>query len=137
MTSFFFFLKLIISIMFTILFHKIFTSVYIMLIFYAFKWQYCIHCKIWWNMFNYFDYELVFRITFTSINLFYLAFTICINNKWCFIRFSFFRCFISSDGVTTLQKYLFSYTVKVTQLNKVQICFLLQKNDGNLINKNH
>ena len=59
--------------------HAIFTPAYIMLVFYAFKWQYRRHWKYWWNMFAYFCCRSIFRIIFTSINLFYYKFII--NNK--------------------------------------------------------
>ena len=45
--------------------------VYIIFIFYIFKWRYCRHWKTWWNMFFYFCCEWTFRIIFTSISLFY------------------------------------------------------------------
>ena len=35
----------------------------------------------------YFCCRWIFRIIFIPINLFYYTFKICINNKWCFIRF--------------------------------------------------
>ena len=72
---------------FTKFFHTISISVYTMLILYASKWRYCRHWKTWRNMFVYFSCGWVFRIVFTLINLFYCSFKICVNNKWCFIRF--------------------------------------------------
>ena len=71
---------------FTKFFHAIFTSVYIMLIFYASNWRYCRHWKTWLNMFPYFRCGLIFRNIFTSINLFFYTLRIYINNKCCFIR---------------------------------------------------
>ena len=49
--------------------------------------KYCRHWKTWWNMFTYFWCKWIFRIIFTSINLFYSTLKISINNKCCFIRF--------------------------------------------------
>ena len=74
----------VLSLEFTKLSHTIFTSVHIMLNFYASKWRYCRHWKTWWNMFAYFCCRWIFRIIFTLFNY---PFKICINNKWCFIRF--------------------------------------------------
>ena len=56
-------------------------------IFHSSKWRYCKHWKTWWNIFAYSCCRWIFRIIFTSIRLFYYAFKICTNNKWCFIRF--------------------------------------------------
>ena len=38
------------------------------------------------GMFTFFCCRQIFRIIFTSINLFYHIFKICINHKWCLIR---------------------------------------------------
>ena len=50
------------------------------------KWWYCHHSKTWSNMFSYFYFGWIFSIIFTTINLFYKTFKICINNKSYFIR---------------------------------------------------
>ena len=65
----FFFLKLVIFIVCSIsvsqnFFKQSLYSIYIMLIFYAFKWWYCRHWKTWWIMFTYLYWEWIFRIMF-------------------------------------------------------------------------
>ena len=66
-TLFLFFLKLFIFIACSFKdsqnsFHAIFTSVYIMLIFYFFRWWYRRHSKIWLNILTYFDCIWFFKI---------------------------------------------------------------------------
>ena len=91
----------------------IFTWFLQLLIFYACKWWYCRHQKTWWNMFAYFCCEWIFRIIFTSINLFYYTFKICINNKWCFIwyliliKFYYFRVFRRHNYIIKI--FIFTY----------------------------
>ena len=98
---------------FTKLFHAIFTSVYIMLIFYPIKWWYCKNFKIWWNTFAYFCCRWIFKIIFTFFNLFYYTFKVCINNKLCFsrflilIKFLYFRVFRRHNYVTKV--FIFTY----------------------------
>ena len=71
------------SLWFTKYFHTIFTSVHI--IFHVFKWQYCRHYRIWWNIFTYF---WTIKIIFTFIYYFNQRFEIYINNnRWSLIRF--------------------------------------------------
>ena len=111
----FFFLKLIIFMAgfyekFTKHFHAILNSVCFTLIFYAYKLKYC---RNWWNMFAYFCYRWIFRIIFTSINLFYYTFKISTNNKWYYIRFLILinsNILVPLQRIITLQKSLFSHT---------------------------
>ena len=76
---------------FTKPFHTIFNSVYIRLIFY-FRW--------------------IFSISFTSINLFYYKFKICIatngalSDFWCWFNFNIL---MYSGGIITFLKSLFSH----------------------------
>ena len=116
--------------------YTIFTSVHIMLNFYASKWRYCGHWKTWWNMFAYFCCRRIFRIIFTSINLFYYTFKIWINNIWCFISF----CYWFNSNILISSKRHFNVTKKIIfhiLFYAIQFFFLLQKNEGNLDNKNH
>ena len=62
-------------------------------------------------MFAYFCCRWIFRIIFTSISLFYCTFKISKNDKWCFwLNWFWLNCdiLISSEGIITLQKSLFS-----------------------------
>ena len=83
------------------LFHAIFTFIYIMLIFYASKWRYYGHWKIWWNMLTYFCCRWIFRIISALINL------SIIHRRCC----------------KSLYFYIYFYVIEV--------CFLLQKNESN------
>ena len=118
-TSFFFlfkinFLHCVLSYGFTNLFHATFMSMYIMLIFYVFRWRYCRHEKTNWNMLTDFCCRWIFRIIFTSITFFYYRFKSCINDKWCFIRslilIKFLYILVPSEGIITLYKSLISHT---------------------------
>ena len=63
-------------------------------------------------MFTYFCCRWIFRIIFTSISLFYCTFKISKNDKWCFwLNWFWLNCdiLISSEGIITLQKSLFSH----------------------------
>ena len=102
------FLHCVLSYGFTNLFHATFLSMYIMLIFYVFRWRYCRHEKTSWNMLADFCCRWIFRIIFTSITFFYYRFKSCINNKWCFIRslilIKFLYILVPSEGIITLYK---------------------------------
>ena len=102
---------------FTKLFNEIFTSAYMMLIFYASTWRYYRHWKTWWNMFACFCCRWIFRIIFTSSNLFYYTLKICTNNKWYFIRFLilikfwYFSVFIRYNYITKIFIFAYSYMI--------------------------
>ena len=86
----FFFSKLIIFVLswwFTKLFHVIFYSVHIMLIFHTSNCLYCRHWIPTGTMFTYFCFTWFFKIIFTFIYYFNQILKICINNRWCLIRF--------------------------------------------------
>ena len=94
-----------------------------MLIFYVFKWLYCRHWKVWWDMFTNFGCEWIFRIIFTSINIFYKT-----TDFWYWLSSN---VLVSSEGIATIQKSLLSHTFLWDS------CFLLQRNEENSHNKNH
>ena len=113
---------------FTNFFHAIFTSGYIVLVFYAYKWWYCRHWKT--------DgiYSLAFAVSeFSGL---FLHPSICsikhsrsaykngaLADFWHWLNSNIL---VSSEGVIMLQKSSFpriSY--------KIHVCFLLQKNEGN------
>ena len=101
------------------IFHVIFFSLWIMLIFCTIK---CPYCSYWistrkcssTNMFMYFCGRWFFRIISTSIYFFNQRFKICINNRWDDVLSDFqywlnINVLVSSEGITTLQKSLFSH----------------------------
>ena len=78
-----------------------------------FKWQYCRPWKTWWNILAWFCCRWIFRIVVISINSFYYIVKICIDNKWCFIRFLKLIKFYYSSVFrwhNYITKYSFSYT---------------------------
>ena len=128
-TSFFFFLELIFFIACSLrdlqnFFITIFSSVYVMLIYYASKWWYCRHWKTWWNMLAYFCCRWIFRIIFTSFNLFYYTLKICIYringdilDFWYWLNSNIL---VSFEGITTLQKsyYILFMRFKILSVAK-------------------
>ena len=58
-----------------------FHAFFIIFVFYTFKWRYCWYWKTSWNMFTNSCCGYIFRIIFTSINVFYQTFKTCVNNK--------------------------------------------------------
>ena len=82
----------------------------IILVFYAPKWRYCRHWKNWWNMLVYFWFRWNFRIIFTSINLFYYTFKICIKGAWTYFWYWLnSNSSLSSEGIIYFTK-IFLFT---------------------------
>ena len=115
---------------------NLFLTVYIMLFLYDSKLRYCTHWKTWWKIFAYFCCSQILRIVFTSIINFYYTFWICINNKWCLLRFVKYwfnsNILVPLKEFITLETFLFSHTF----LSRASFFFLLWKNEGNSDNKN-
>ena len=84
------------------------------------RWKFYRHWKTWWNIFTYIFRKWLFRIILTSINFLYQRYKICLNNKWCLIRFMIYRLNSNildcSVGITILQKSLFSDIFHVFQV---------------------
>ena len=112
------------------IFHTIFSSIHIMHIFYASKRKCCRHWKTWWNMFTYFWCRWILRIIFTAINLSYYTLKICINNKWCFIRFLIMRLkfVFCCERIKVIQTKKSLRCLEVIPLNNAA-SFWLQNND--------
>ena len=93
------------------------------LIFYASNWRCCRNWKTWWNVLAYFCCKWIFRIIFASINLYY-SLKICLNNKWCFIRFLilikfyYFSVFKRHNYITKI----FIFTLPFMRLKFVFCC---------------
>ena len=90
-------------------FFIIFTFVYIMPGFCAFKWRYWRHWKTCY-VFTCFSCRWSFRIVLTSINYFYYTFQVCINNGassgiWYWLNSNILVYW----GITTLLKALLHY----------------------------
>ena len=95
------------------LFHTIFTSAYIMLVFYVSKSRYCRHWKTWWNMFACFCCRWIFRILLhpSTFSIIHSRSEQIINGVlsdfWYWLNSNIL---VSSEGIITLQKFLFSHT---------------------------
>ena len=93
-------------------------------------------------MFTYFCCRCFFRIIFTSINLCYKRIRICINNKWCFIKFS-----VLIKLKLKIKNLIFWCLPKASEYYKnlyfhilfymIQVLFLFRKNEDNSGHKNH
>ena len=69
----------------------------------------------------------MFSIIFTSISLFYYTFKICINIKWCFMRFWYWlnsNILVSSEGIITISyNYIIIYNI-IHYFNYITILYL-------------
>ena len=96
---------------FTKLFNAVFTSVHIIIFFYAIK---CSNSRHWiyaGNMFTYFCCWWYFINIFTSIYFFNQRFKIYINNRWYLWYCLSSNILVSSKGITVPWKTLFSHNV--------------------------